>query len=93
MPTLRNWNGCDGELPRIDDSLLLLADAEAQLDAGGVVAPGDALAVGAGAAGTLIFYEASASCRILKTCKVDDDGQGANGRESVLLTTGADCDP
>jgi uncharacterized repeat protein (TIGR01451 family) len=88
-----SWNGCDGESPRVAPSRLLAPDVEVALAAGGVVVPNDALPVGPGAAGALIFYEAAASCRSLRACKVDDDGLSVNGLESVLLTTGGDCSP
>lgn len=88
-----NWNGCDGEAPRVDPGRIFAAGVEAALATGGVVVPDDALPVGPGGPGVLVFYEASASCAVLRLCKVDDDGLAGNGRESLLLSTGGDCAP
>ena len=92
LDAMGEWNGCDGPEPRIARDRVLLDDAEIPLETG-VPASGDGRPVGEGNPGVLIFYEAADSCAPLRVCKIDEDGDPLTGRETVLLTTGAACDP
>lgn len=74
-----------GAVTAVDPGMVFATDIGSQLDPG-IVIPGDGLPVGDGAAGVLVFYEVSRSCDVIRACRVDDDGDGSNGRESVLVT-------
>jgi hypothetical protein len=84
---------CRGGVTRIpaDASHVVAADVAALL-AAGIAVPGDAIAVGGGTPGVLVFYEVSASCATIRACKVDGDGNASNGREDVLIREGS-CPP
>jgi uncharacterized repeat protein (TIGR01451 family) len=79
---------CSGGTTRItaDAGHVAAADVAARLAAGVVVAR-DGLPVASGGSSPFILYEVSRSCATIRACKVDDDGDAGNGRESVLVTT------
>lgn len=74
-----------GAVTAVDPAMVFAIDIGSQLDPG-IVVPGDGLPVGDGAAGVLVFYEVSRSCDVIRACRVDDDGDPSNGRESVLIS-------
>jgi hypothetical protein len=71
----------DGTVPRIDPAKVLRADVSTQL-ALGIELPGEALQ---GGASPLVLYEVSHSCARIRVCKVDLDGDPANGTESLRV--------
>ncbi len=74
----------DGALTRVDPAQVVVLDVASQLDPG-VILVGEAAWVGPATRGAFVLYEVSRSCSVIHACKVDDDGDPGNGRESLRI--------
>jgi hypothetical protein len=87
------WDTCRGGTTRLGTDAAHVFDTDvATRLASGILIPDDALPVSRGGPAAVVFYEVSNSCASIRTCRVDADGESGNGRESVLVKTGA-CPP